>query len=235
VGSCRSAIGPYRICPPGSFFVFFLFCPSTQSHLDHHLLTDREASRGPKAPAQARRRSVVIGPACVASAFRSRPARGGSITSPFEPAQGAVFTVNGCRTTLVKLGSVYFGRARTRALDVERLRRLLLANFGLTLRCGDSSHPPLAVYAEDAYRGAAMICATSRWPYLTNRGRTRAHGEGVGRDLWEAMSRAISPFCNGAAARKHPSRHCTRRVRRQVCGSPMTVYCAASSHRVSPR
>ncbi len=49
---------------------------------------------------------------------------------------------------------------------------------------------PLAVYVEADYRGAAVVAHGSPVPYLSKFAvEPEAQGEGMGRDLWQAISR----------------------------------------------
>lgn len=111
-----------------------------------------------------------------------------SITSPLNLLK-ELFTVKGAGT-LIKLGSEVSRHASYAELDVERLRKLLEASFGRALDPQFFEHAAAAVYVEAEYRGAAVICASEPVPYLSKFAvEPEAQGEGMGRDLWEAMSR----------------------------------------------
>jgi hypothetical protein len=111
-----------------------------------------------------------------------------SITSPLNLLK-ELFTVKGAGT-LIKLGSAVLRHGSYADLDVERLRRLLEASFGRSLDAQFFEHAPLAVYVEAEYRGAAIVGASSPVPYLSKFAvEPEAQGEGMGRDLWEAISR----------------------------------------------
>jgi GNAT superfamily N-acetyltransferase len=111
-----------------------------------------------------------------------------SITSPLNLLK-ELFTVKGAGT-LVKLGSVVTRRGSYAEVDIERLRRLFEASFGRPLDAQFFDQAPLSVYVEADYRGAAVICASEPVPYLSKFAvDPEAQGEGMGRDLWEAMSR----------------------------------------------
>jgi bifunctional N-acetylglutamate synthase/kinase len=111
-----------------------------------------------------------------------------SVTSPLNLLK-ELFTVKGAGT-LIKLGSAVARHGSYAELDVERLRRLLEASFGRALDAQFFEHPPLAVYVEAEYRGAAVVCASTPVPYLSKFAvEPEAQGEGMGRDLWEAISR----------------------------------------------
>lgn len=112
-----------------------------------------------------------------------------SITSPLNLLK-ELFTVKGAGT-LVKLGSDVSRYASFAEVDVERLRRLLESSFGRALDAQFfSDQTPLAVYVEAEYRGAAVVCAGGPAPYLSKFAvEPEAQGEGMGRDLWQAISR----------------------------------------------
>jgi len=111
-----------------------------------------------------------------------------SITSPLNLLK-ELFTVKGAGT-LIKLGSEVARHDSYADLDIERLRRLLEASFGRALDPQFFEQPPSSVYVEKDYRGAAVIYASEPVPYLSKFAvEPEAQGEGMGRDLWEAMSR----------------------------------------------
>ncbi len=111
-----------------------------------------------------------------------------SITSPLNLLK-ELFTVKGAGT-LIKLGSEVTRHSSYGELDVERLRKLLEASFGRALDPQFFEQAAAAVYVEKEYRGAAVICASEPVPYLSKFAvEPEAQGEGMGRDLWEAMSR----------------------------------------------
>jgi bifunctional N-acetylglutamate synthase/kinase len=111
-----------------------------------------------------------------------------SITSPLNLLK-ELFTVKGAGT-LIKLGSAVSRHRSYVQLDTERLRRLLQASFGRPLDAQFFERPPLAVYLEAEYRGAAVVCHGTPAPYLSKFAvEPEARGEGMGRDLWQAISR----------------------------------------------
>ncbi|MEO6602336.1 MAG: hypothetical protein ABIQ16_20815, partial [Polyangiaceae bacterium] len=111
-----------------------------------------------------------------------------SITSPLNLLK-ELFTVKGAGT-LIKLGSAVSRHRSYINLDIERLRKLLEASFGRALDAEFFDRTPLAVYAEAEYRGAAIVCHGSPVPYLSKFAvEPEAQGEGMGRDLWTAISR----------------------------------------------
>jgi acetylglutamate kinase len=111
-----------------------------------------------------------------------------SITSPLNLLK-ELFTVKGAGT-LIKLGSAVVRYRSYAELDAQRLRALLEASFGRALDANFFEQPPLAVYTEADYRGAAVVCAGTPVPYLSKFAvEPEAQGEGMGRDLWEAIAR----------------------------------------------
>jgi len=111
-----------------------------------------------------------------------------SITSPLNLLK-ELFTVKGAGT-LIKIGSAVSKHRSYVNLDTDRLRRLLEASFGRALDRGFFERTPLAVYVEAEYRGAAVVAHGSPVPYLSKFAvEPEAQGEGMGRDLWQAISR----------------------------------------------
>lgn len=112
-----------------------------------------------------------------------------NVTSPFNLLR-ELFTVRGAGT-LVKTGSAVQQYESYAALDYARLERLLEETFGRELRSNFAARAPLRVYVEASYRGAAIVYSgINRAAYLTKFAvDRRAQGEGIGRDLWEALLR----------------------------------------------
>jgi GNAT superfamily N-acetyltransferase len=111
-----------------------------------------------------------------------------SITSPINLLK-ELFTVKGAGT-LIKLGSAVSRHRSYVNLDIERLRKLLEASFGRALGDQFFDRTPLAVYVEAEYRGAAVVAHGDPVPYLSKFAvEPEAQGEGMGRDLWQAISR----------------------------------------------
>jgi hypothetical protein len=78
-------------------------------------------------------------------------------------------------------------------VDGERLRALLQSSFGRPPReeffRSSVDDLSLQLYLEDAYRGVAIVRSTALGGYLTKFAVEReAQGEGLGRDLWEAVA-----------------------------------------------
>jgi GNAT superfamily N-acetyltransferase len=118
-----------------------------------------------------------------------RPSLLTSVTSPLNLLR-ELFTVKGAGT-LVKTGSSVQTYDRYSALDQARLERLLEETFGRELRTKFFEKAPLRIYLEASYRGAAIVYpGMHRAAYLTKFAvDRRAQGEGIGRDLWEALLR----------------------------------------------
>ena len=111
-----------------------------------------------------------------------------SITSPLNLLK-ELFTVKGAGT-LIKLGSAVERHRSYAKVDTKKLRSLLEASFGRALDTGFFERAPLAVYVEAEYRGAAVVSHGTPVPYLSKFAvEPEAQGEGMGRDLWQAISR----------------------------------------------
>jgi hypothetical protein len=111
-----------------------------------------------------------------------------SVTSPLTLLR-ELFTVKG-DGTLIKAGAEVKRVNSFAELDRERLRTLLERSFGRKLKPEFLARPPLAVYVEANYRGAAIVEPTPTAPYLTKFAvEPLAQGEGIGNDLWRALVR----------------------------------------------
>jgi GNAT superfamily N-acetyltransferase len=111
-----------------------------------------------------------------------------SITSPLNLLK-ELFTVKGAGT-LIKRGSTVERHTSYATLDVVRLRQLLETSFGKELSPGFFDLPPLAVYVDASYRGAAIVHDAYPAPYLSKFAvQPEAQGEGIGRDIWEVLVR----------------------------------------------
>jgi acetylglutamate kinase len=119
---------------------------------------------------------------------RAQPRMLVAVTSPLQLLR-ELFTVKGAGT-LVKLGASITAYDRYESVDLERLRALLAGSFGRPL-AGDFFGDPIArLYLEEGYRGAAIVRTTPLGAYLTKFAVEReAQGEGIGRDLWQLMTR----------------------------------------------
>lgn len=115
-----------------------------------------------------------------------------SITSPLN-LLSELFSVKGAGT-LVKTGSTISRFERYTEIDPLRLGELLERTFTRNLRPEFWNRPILHVYVEHEYRGAAIVqpgpAALGNVAFLTKFAVDRAaQGEGMGRDLWEAVTR----------------------------------------------
>jgi N-acetyltransferase of N-acetylglutamate synthase len=100
-----------------------------------------------------------------------------------------LFTVKGAGT-LVKHGSLIEFHRDYSSIDRPRLEALLTATFGRNLKRTFFDREPIGVYVEQGYLGAAVVSAGERATYLTKFVVDRlAQGLGIGRDLWEAVTR----------------------------------------------
>lgn len=111
-----------------------------------------------------------------------------SVTSPFTLLR-ELFTVKGSGT-LVKVGSDIRRYPSYAEVDVARLRALLERSFGRPLVPGFFDREPLALYLEATYHGAAIVEPSPCGSYLTKFAvEPVAQGEGLGHDLWQALTR----------------------------------------------
>jgi len=116
-----------------------------------------------------------------------------SVASPLNLMR-ELFTVKGAGT-LVKLGAPVERFDAYDAVDVARIAALVQASFGRTLAPDFFSKPPLAVLLETEYRGAAILQASEPAPYLSKFAvLPEAQGEGIGFDLWQAITRDFPSF-----------------------------------------
>lgn len=110
-----------------------------------------------------------------------------SVTSPFHLIH-ELFTVKGAGT-LIKTGSTISHHDGFAELDVPRLAKLIEDTFGKTLRVDLTRIAPAHVYVEQQYRGVAIVCPGRTAAYLSKFAVSPvAQGEGIGRDLWEALT-----------------------------------------------
>lgn len=100
-----------------------------------------------------------------------------------------LFTVKGAGT-LIKHGSRIEFHSAYASVDRERLATLLTDTFGRALKPSFFERAPMGVYIEQSYRGAAIVSPGSRASFLTKFVVDRlAQGLGIGRDLWESVTR----------------------------------------------
>jgi hypothetical protein len=114
-----------------------------------------------------------------------------SVTSPLNLMK-ELFTVKGAGT-LVKRGTPIVRHDSYAGLDIPRLRALVDASFGRVLVPEFFERPPLAIYLDEQYRGAAIVLPGQAAPYLSKFAvEPQAQGEGMGNDLWQALTRDFS-------------------------------------------
>jgi hypothetical protein len=110
-----------------------------------------------------------------------------SVTSPFHLIQ-ELFTVKGAGT-LIKTGSTIEHHDGFAQLDVARVTRLVEDTFGRALCIDLRAAVPASVYLEQQYRGVAIVSPGTSADYLSKFAVSSvAQGEGIGRDLWEALT-----------------------------------------------
>jgi acetylglutamate kinase len=125
-----------------------------------------------------------------------------ALTSPLNLFR-ELFTVKGAGTLLKRRPRILRLRGWD-GVDPTRLRELLEASFGRVASSSMLDRPVARVYVEAAYRGAAIVCDTPLGPYLSKFAVVReAQGEGLGRDLWDAMI-ADDPSVFWRARAKNP-------------------------------
>jgi hypothetical protein len=111
-----------------------------------------------------------------------------SVTSPLTLLK-ELFTVRGAGT-LIKVGTEIERAVTYHGMDTGRLQALLQASFHRRLRSAFFDRPPLVVYVERNYRGAAIVEPSAIAPYLSKFAvEPVAQGEGIGQDLWQALTR----------------------------------------------
>lgn len=116
-----------------------------------------------------------------------------SVTSPLNLMR-ELFTVKGAGT-LVKRGTPVERHDDYAALDLARLGALVETSFGRALSPDYFEKPPLAVLLDAEYRGAAILHPAEPAPYLSKFAvLPEAQGEGIGYDLWQALTRDFPSF-----------------------------------------
>jgi bifunctional N-acetylglutamate synthase/kinase len=109
-----------------------------------------------------------------------------AITSPFNLFR-ELFTIKGAGT-LLRRGAI-IERRDFASIDQARLRTLLAHSFGQPPVEEFFARPLSRVYLEESYRGAAMVTDTPLGAYLSKFAvDAEAQGEGLGRDLWQALA-----------------------------------------------
>ncbi|HEX6764364.1 MAG TPA: hypothetical protein VF103_02775, partial [Polyangiaceae bacterium] len=116
-----------------------------------------------------------------------------SVASPLNLMR-ELFTVKGAGT-LIKLGTPVERHDGYGPLDVARIGTLVQASFGRALAPSFFDMAPLAVFVDAEYRGAAIVHPSEPAPYLSKFAvLPEAQGEGIGFDLWQAITRDFPSF-----------------------------------------
>jgi len=116
-----------------------------------------------------------------------------SIASPLSFLR-ELFTVRG-EGTLVKLGAALLTHDSYEETDRSRLSRLLSESFGRAVKPSFFARPILRVYLEREYRGVALMEPGHSVPFLSKFAVLPvARGEGLGQDLWWALTREHTAF-----------------------------------------
>ena len=111
-----------------------------------------------------------------------------NVTSPMDLLR-ELFTVRGAGT-LIKPGSDIQRHDSFEGLDEDRLAQIFEQSFDRRLDRSFFRSSPQAVYVEQDYRGAAVVCASPNGPYLSKFAVVpAARGDGLGRDLWTQLTR----------------------------------------------
>ena len=116
-----------------------------------------------------------------------------AVTSPLELLR-ELFTVRGAGT-LIRRGTQVSVHTDLAAVDRARLAALVEAAFGRALRPDFFARPIERIYLAGDYRGAAVVSPSAHGAYLSKLAvDAPARGEGIGRDLWRALTRDIPTF-----------------------------------------
>lgn len=111
-----------------------------------------------------------------------------SVTNP-QSLLRELFTLRGAGT-LVRRGVQIRRHDDLSEIDVPRLSALVASSFGKPLVDGFFARPLECVYLVEGYQGAAILAPSPVGTYLTKFAvERRARGEGMGADLWTAMTR----------------------------------------------
>lgn len=110
-----------------------------------------------------------------------------AVTSPLNLLR-ELFTVKGAGT-LLRRGARIVRHEGWSGVDVGRVRALLQSSFGRATDASFFEREPSAVYLDDAMRGCAILLDTPLGAYLTKFAVSpEAQGEGIARDLWDAIA-----------------------------------------------
>jgi len=111
-----------------------------------------------------------------------------SVTSPLDLLR-ELFTVRGAGTLIRRGASVRYYESYDQA-EPERLRALMQTAFGSALDADYFDRPVHRIYIADDYRGVAITYDTDLGAHYLSKFAVEqlARGEGIGRDLWSAMT-----------------------------------------------
>lgn len=105
-----------------------------------------------------------------------------------------LFTVGGAGT-LIRKGSRIEVHRDLQSIDRARLRGLIQSAFGRVLNDVALDRDIESLYVEESYLGAALMTETPVGAYLSKFAVDRAaQGEGIGGDLWAALTRDYRAF-----------------------------------------
>ena len=125
-----------------------------------------------------------------------------AVTSPLNLLR-ELFTVKGAGS-LLRRGARIARHDGWKGLDVARVRSLLASSFGRAPSDAFFARTPDRVYLEEGYRGCAILSEAPLGAYLTKFAvSAEAQGEGIARDLWEALV-AETPVVFWRARRTNP-------------------------------
>jgi acetylglutamate kinase len=109
-----------------------------------------------------------------------------AVTSPLNLLR-ELFTVKGAGT-LLRRGARIARHAGWQGVDVARVRDLLASSFGRTPAEAFFARTPSRVWLDEGYRGCVILEETPPGAYLTKFAvSAEAQGEGIARDLWDAV------------------------------------------------
>ncbi len=125
-----------------------------------------------------------------------------AVTSPLNLLR-ELFTIKGAGT-LLRRGARIVRHEGWQGVDVPRVRELLASSFGRAPAESFFARTPGRVYLEEGYRGCAILLDAPLGAYLTKFAvSAEAQGEGIARDLWEALA-ADTPVVFWRARRTNP-------------------------------
>ena len=125
-----------------------------------------------------------------------------AVTSPLNLLR-ELFTVKGAGT-LLRRGARIARHEGWEGVDIPRVGELLASSFGRPASEAFLSRTPARVYLEEGYRGCVILADSPLGAYLTKFAVSpEAQGEGIARDLWEAVV-AETPVVFWRARRTNP-------------------------------